>query len=320
VEQREDKRGLAMAVAAYGLWGFFPLYFNLLARSGSLEIVAHRIAWTLVFCALGITVRRSWADVRAILAQPRLCGTLLGAGVLVSLNWVLYIYAVISGHVVDAALGYFMNPLVTVALAVVFLHERIRPAQLVALGAGLSAVLVIAIGSHQIPWIGLGLAFSFALYSLAKHRVGHQATPLVGLGIEATALTPFAAAYIVVLAVTGHGTFTSISPGYSLLLASAGVATAIPLLCFAAGAARLSLVSLALIQYMTPVMQFLTGVLIFHEHMPLVRWGGFILVWAGLVVLTWDMIRRSHQSAPPVTPDEVVLRAEQSEIGLPETE
>ena len=291
----DDTSGLVLAVAAYGAWGVFPLFFHLLGRSGSLEIVAHRIVWTLVFCAIGVTLRRTWPGARALLADRRLVGTLLGAGVLVSVNWLIYVYAVLSGHVVDAALGYFMNPLVTVALARLVLHETVRPPQAVALGAGLVAVLVIAVGAGGVPWIGLGLAFSFGLYSLAKNRVGHAAPPLAGLGIEAAALTLPSLAFLVWLALRGQGTFGTVGPGYTLLLVSTGVVTAVPLLFFAAGAARLSLTSLGLVQYLTPTLQFALGVLVFGEHMPVVRWIGFFLVWAALIVLTWDLIRQRRR-------------------------
>jgi len=292
---------------AHGLWGIFPLYFHLLVRSGSLEIVAHRIVWTLVFCAVGVTCVGAWGKVRAVINDKHLFRTLLGAGVLVSLNWLIYIYAVVSDHVVDGALGYFINPLVTVVLAVLFLHEKLRPAQIAAISIGLAAVLVIVIGMGHVPWIGLGLALTFGFYSLSKNKVGGRTTPLVGLGIEALALTPISAVYIVGLELTGKGTFTTVSWSYSLLLVTTGVVTAIPLLFFAVGAARLPLVTLAFIQYVTPVMQFLLGVFVFSEHMPVVRWVGFILIWVALIVLSWDTFRRSRQPGIASSPDHGVV-------------
>ncbi|MCL2736864.1 MAG: EamA family transporter RarD [Propionibacteriaceae bacterium] len=294
MEQRTDEKGLASAFLAHGLWGVFPLYFHLLSRSGAVEIVAHRIAWTLVFCVIGVTVVGAWGKVRSVVADRGLVATLLGAGVLVSLNWLIYIYAVATDRVVDGALGYFINPLVTVLLAIVVVREKVRTAQLVALLIGVAAVLVIVIGLGRVPWISLGLAASFGAYSLAKNRVGHRASPVIGLGVEALALAPVSVGYIVVIELLGRGTFTTVSPAYSLLLATTGVVTAIPLLLFAVGAARLNLVTLAFIQYVTPIMQFLIGVLVFHEHMPVVRWVGFGLVWAALVVLSWDMVRRAR--------------------------
>lgn len=270
------------------------MYFRLLERSGAVEIVAHRIWWTLVFCVIGVSVIRGWPKVREVIRDRRLFGMLLGAGVLISLNWLIYVYAVVTGHVVDAALGYFINPLVTVVLAMLFLRERLRPAQGVALAIGLAAVLVIVIGVGRVPWIGLGLALTFGFYSLVKNRVGSRVTPFIGLGFEALALGPLSGVYILILELMGRGTFTTVSLPYSLLLLATGVVTAIPLLCFAVGAARLPLVTLAFIQYVTPVMQFLFGVLVFHEHMPVVRWVGFILIWAALIVLSLDTLRRGR--------------------------
>ena len=294
VGSRTDRKGLAGGFGAHLMWGVFPLYFHLLQRSGAVEIVAHRIAWTLVFCLVAVSLTGGWGKVRAVLANGRLFGTLLGAGVLVSLNWLIYVYAVVTGHVVDAALGYFINPLVTVVLAMVFLRERVTPAQVVALVVGLAAVLVIVIGVGRVPWIGLGLALTFGFYSLAKSRVGGQVSGFVGLGVEALALAPLSVAYILVLELTGRGTFLSISWPYALLLAATGVVTALPLLAFAVGAARLPLVTLAFIQYVTPVMQFLIGVLFFGEHMPVVRWVGFVLVWIALLILSADTLRRTR--------------------------
>jgi chloramphenicol-sensitive protein RarD len=294
VERDLDRRGLAAAFAAYGLWGVFPLYFHLLDQSGALEIVAHRIWWTLVFCAIGVTALGAWGKVRAAMADRRLFLGLLGAGVLVSLNWLIYIYAVVSGHIVDGALGYFINPLVTVVIAMIFLRERITIGQGVALGIGLAAVLVIAIGTGTVPWIGFGLALTFGFYSLAKKRIGARVTPFIGLGVEALALAPLSGLYIIFLEVSGNGTWTSISGWYAGLLAAAGIVTAIPLLLFAVGAARLPLVTLAFIQYITPMSQFLIGVVVFHEQMPTVRWIGFGLVWLALVVLSWDTVRRTR--------------------------
>jgi len=292
-----NTKGLGAAFLAYILWGFFPLYFHLFTRSTALEIVAHRIAWTLVFCAIGLTVIRGWSTIRTALTHPRLIWTLLGAGVLVSVNWLIYIYAVVSDQVVDAALGYFINPLITALLAVIFLREKLRRGQLIALVIGMTAVLVIIIGYGRVPWIGLGVAISFGFYSLAKKQVGAQVPAFTGLGIETMALAPVSVAYIVFLETTRQGTFTTVSPWYALLLAGAGVVTAVPLLLFAVGAARISLVTLAFIQYITPVMQFLIGVVVFGEHMPVVRWVGFALVWAALGVLSWDMLHRNRARA-----------------------
>jgi chloramphenicol-sensitive protein RarD len=282
---------LLAAVGAHILWGVFPLYFHLIDRAGAFEIVAHRIVWTFVLCLIVWSLFGYWPQVKQVLTQKRLAVRLLLGGVLVSANWLIYVYAVVIGKVVDAALGYFINPLVTVVLAIVFLKERLRRPQIIALSVGLTAVAVIVVGYGQFPWLGLGLALTFGLYSLAKNRIGKQVVPFVSLGVEASALAPFSAVFIVVLEATGQGSFLTVSPAYTWLLVGTGLVTAIPLLLFAVGASRLTLVSLALIQYLTPIMQFLIGVLLLHEQMPPARWAGFILIWVALVILTWDMAR-----------------------------
>ncbi|MDR0415795.1 MAG: EamA family transporter RarD, partial [Propionibacteriaceae bacterium] len=230
-----EPRGLGAAFAAYGLWGLFPLYFNMLTKAGSAEIVAHRVAWTLVFCVLAVTLTGGWGRVRTAWRDRRLVGRLALAGVFVSVNWLLYVFAVLTGHVVDAALGYFINPLVTVVLAVVVQRERLRPTQIWALGVGLAAVVVIVIGYGQFPWLGFGLAVTFGLYALVKSRVGQTVGPLVGIGFEAATTAPLAIAYIAVLELVGQGSFVSQGPGYTAALAGTGVVTAVPLLFFAYG-------------------------------------------------------------------------------------
>ncbi len=294
VEQALNKKGLAAAFAAHGLWGLFPLYFNLLNHSNSVEIVSHRLWWTLIFCIIGITLLGAWHKVRQVMTNRRVVLGLLGAGVLVSVNWLIYIFAVVTGHVIDAALGYYINPLVTAILAIVVLKERISTTQIVALSFGAAAVLVIAIGVGQIPWIGLGLAFTFGFYALVKNRIGAQVTPVIGLGIEALALAPLSGVFILVLEITRQGTLTTVSWPYALLLAGTGIVTALPLLCFAVAAQRLPLATLGFIQYVTPTMQFIMGVALYHESMPPARWVGFVLVWVALVILSWDMIRRAR--------------------------
>lgn len=297
-----DTKGLGFGFLAYGLWAVFPLYFHLLGVSTAVEVVAHRIWWSLLFCVAGVTIMGAWRKVRRVFVDRKLVGILLVAGVLLSTNWLIYIFAVLTDHIVDGALGYFINPLVTICLAVIFLKETVRRAQAVALGIAVLAVVVLIIGVGRVPWIGLGLAFSFGLYSLVKSKVGHQVTPTIGLGIEALGIAPLALGFIIYLEFTRQGTFTTISWTYALLVVGTGIVTAIPLLFFAAAAARLPLVLLAFIQYITPIGQFLIGVLVFHEEMPVERWVGFILIWLALAVLSWDMVRqvRTQRSQDPL--------------------
>jgi chloramphenicol-sensitive protein RarD len=280
--------GLAFAVSAYVLWGFLPLYFVLLPPASSWEIVAFRILLALAFCAILLTVTRGWRRFVALVRQPRVLGIMTVAGVLIYINWQVYVIAVTTGHVVEGALGYFINPIVTVLLGIVFLRERLRPAQWVALGVSFISILVIAIGYGSFPWIALALAFSFGIYGYVKKRVGDQVDPVSGLTLETAVLTPVAVVILVVLAATsGIATGNSGTPQLIAML-FAGAITATPLLLFAAAARRLPLVYLGLTQYLAPIMQFLTGVVLLHEDMPLERWIGFGLVWVALIVLTAD--------------------------------
>lgn len=296
--------GLGFAIGAYGLWGFLPVYFLLLAPVGPFEIVALRILLALAFCAVLLTVTRAWGPFLALVRQPRVLGIMALAGVLIYINWQVYIFAILSGHVVEGALGYFINPLVTVVLGVVFLRERLRVAQWVAVGISTAAILIIAIGYGAIPWIALALAFSFGLYGFIKKRVGGRVDAVSGLTIETGLLTPVAIVILIVVASTGGLVTGTAGTPHLITTLFAGAITATPLLLFAAAARRLPLVYIGLTQYLAPVMQFIFGVAILHEEMPIERWVGFALVWVALIVLTVDMIsagraqRRAVDGAP----------------------
>lgn len=280
--------GLAAGVAAYALWGAFPLYFPLLEPAGALEIIAHRIVWSLVFCLVALAVTRSWRQFALLWRTPRTLALLGTAAVFLAINWTVYVYGVNSGHVIDASLGYFINPLVTVLLAVTFLHERLRPVQWGALALGAVAVVVIALGYGTVPWIAVVLALSFGLYGLIKSRVGGRVEAAPGLAAETALLTPLAAGYWVWLSVQGTSTFAAYGAWHATALASAGIVTAVPLLLFGAATRRLPLSVVGLIQYLTPTLQFLIGVAVQHEAMSPARWAGFALVWAALAVLVAD--------------------------------
>lgn len=285
------RRGLAAGLGAYLLWGFLPLYFPLLEPAGAVEIVAHRVAWSLVFCVLLLAVTRTWRSAVAAVRDRR---TLLGlalASVLVAANWLTFVVGVLTGHTVDAALGYYINPLVTVALAVLVLGERMRPAQWAALGVGTAAVVVISVGVGRLPWIALVLAATFGLYGLVKNRVGRRVPALASLAVETAALTPFALAYLLWLAGTSGLAWGQHGGGHALALVASGVVTAVPLLLFGSAARRLPLSVVGLLQYVAPTLQFGLGVLVFGEEMPAARWWGFGLVWLALVVLTVDGLR-----------------------------
>ncbi|CAM3252741.1 EamA family transporter RarD [Tsukamurella hominis] len=287
----EVTRGTAMGIAAYLLWGLFPLYFDALRPTGPWEILAHRILWTLVLCGAALLILRDLGWIRPVLRQPRLLAGVTIAALLISTNWIVYIVAVTSGHTSDAALGYFLNPLVTVALGVVVLRERLRPLQWVAVGIGVLAFVYLAVVAGTFPVTALALAFSFGLYGLVKNKVGVHLNALQGLTLETAILAPIAAAVLVGIAVWGGGLdFARHGAGHAALLAFAGVATAVPLLLFAAAARRIPLVTVGLIQFATPIMQLLCAVLFLGEHVSPERWIGFGIVWVALLLLTTDTV------------------------------
>ncbi len=287
--------GLAFAITAYGLWGFLPLYFLLLEPANPWEVVAFRILMSLAFCALLLTVTRGWRAFIGLARQWRVLGMMALAGVLIYINWQVFLLATLTGHVVEGSLGYFINPVVTVALGVVLLRERLRPLQWAAVGISVVATLVIAIGYGSFPWIALALALSFGFYGFIKKRVGAQVDAISGLTLETAWLVPVA---IVQLVITGAVVGLSIGnagPLHVVLMVSTGVVTAVPLLLFAAASRRLPLVALGLTQFVAPVLQFLTGVFLLNEPMPAGRWAGFALVWFALVLIIVDMVRAARE-------------------------
>ena len=291
----EATRGFWFGVASYGIWGLFPLFWPLLEPSPADEILVNRMVWSLVAVLLMLMVQRHWGWIRPLLRQPRRLAMSAGAAAVVSVNWGVYIWGVNSGHVVETSLGYFINPLVTIAFGVLLLRERLRTAQWTAVGIGALAVGVLTVGYGRLPWIALTLALSFAVYGLLKKKVGLSG--LESLAVESAFLFPFALGYLIYLTVSGRGTLGhtvagSYGLGHSGLLMLSGLVTAVPLLFFGAAAVRVPLTMLGLLQYLAPVFQFLIGVAVVHETMEPTRWAGFALVWAALALLTWDALRR----------------------------
>lgn len=295
---RHDRAGLILGFGAYLLWGFLPLYFGLLEPAEPAEVIAHRIVWSVALCVGVLAVTRSLGTVRTVLRSPRTVAVLAVAGALLAVNWLTYVYGVMSGHTVDAALGYYINPLVTVVLAVTVLGERLRRAQWVALILGSAAVVVITAGVGRLPWIAVVLALSFGAYGLLKNRTGQTVGALAGLTVETAATTPVALGYLGWLAARGTSTFGGHGTGQALALAGLGIVTAVPLLLFAGAARRLPLSIMGLLQYLTPTLQFLIAIFVFHEEMPAARWWGFALVWVALVVLTTDGLRAGRMPRP----------------------
>lgn len=294
----EQRAGLAYGIAAYGLWGLFPLYWPLLEPAGALEILADRMVWSLVVVCLILLAIRRWAWLPRLLRQPRRLALLALAAAVISVNWGLYIWGVNSGQVVETSLGYFINPLVTIALGVLVLRERLRPAQWAAVGTGTVAVLVLTLGYGRLPWIALTLACSFATYGFIKKKVGMGG--LESLAAETAVQFLPALGFLLVQAAHGRSSFAAHGPGHAALMAACGLVTAVPLAAFGAAAIRIPLSTLGLLQYLAPVFQFVIGLLYFHERMPPERWAGFALVWSALALLSWDALRAARRARPVV--------------------
>ncbi len=295
-----DQQGLGTAygLAAYGLWGLFPLYLVLLRPAGAIEVLVHRVLWAFLLCLIILAALGHLRWMARLLRRPRVLIAVGTAGALIATNWTIYTFAVLSEHVTEAALGYFLNPLVTVALGVIILRERLRRMQWVAVGIGGIAAAYLTIDYGSPPWISISLALTFACYGLVKKRVGSSLSAVQSLTAETMVVSPLAAAALVYLTVTNEATFTTEGWPHALLLASAGVATTIPLLLFAAAARRVPLTTIGLLQFITPVLQLFTAVVLLGESMPASRWVGFALVWLALAVLTLDTtvnVGRAHR-------------------------
>ncbi|MEU8944046.1 EamA family transporter RarD [Streptomyces sp. NPDC048489] len=291
----EQRIGLLNGFAAYGMWGLVPLFWPLLEPAGALEILAHRMVWSLGVVGVALLVMRRWAWLGELLRRPRKLGLVTVAAAVITVNWGVYIWSVNSGHVVEASLGYFINPLVTIAMGVLLLKERLRPTQWAAVGVGLCAVVVLTVGYGRPPWISLTLAFSFATYGLVKKKVNLGG--IESLAAETAVQFVPALGYLLWLGTKGDATFATHGAGHATLLAATGVVTAVPLVCFGAAAIRVPLSTLGLLQYLAPVFQFLLGILYFHEAMPAERWAGFALVWLALSLLTFDALRTARRGA-----------------------
>lgn len=283
--------GIAYAGGAYLLWGVLPLYFLLLTPTGPWEVVAWRVLLSLVFCLLLLTVTRGWAAFGAIIRQPRLLAWTALAGVLIYVNWQVFLIGTLSGHIVETSLGYFINPITTVLLGVFVLKERIRRLQWAAIGIAAVAVIVIVLFYGSFPWIALSLTASFGVYGLIKKKIGPAVDAISGLTLESFWLIPIAVVQLMLVAATPEGlTMGSHGVWHAVLLGFAGVATAVPLLLFAAGTRRVNLTVIGMIQFVTPVMQFIIGAVVLGEPMPPERWAGFIIVWIAIGVFVVDLL------------------------------
>lgn len=292
-------KGVLFALAAYILWGFFPLYFKAIQQVSALQILAHRIAWGFVFALAVVLVLRQWKEFRASVFNRRTFLIYAGASVVLGINWFTYVWAVITNHVVESSLGYFINPIVSVLLGVIFLRERLRTFQWVAIAMVTAGVVYLTITFGQLPWISLLLAVTFGFYGLLKKIAPLGA--LHGITLETAVLTIPSLVYLFIVNANGTGTFGHSTPLLDFLLVLSGPVTAIPLLLFATGARRIPLTTIGLLQYIAPTLQFLLGVLVFHEPFDQSRLIGFMIIWLALVLFSVENLlarRRTPSTAP----------------------
>jgi chloramphenicol-sensitive protein RarD len=290
--ERLDRAGVGFAVTAYGLWGLAPVYFKLLGFAGAVEIVAHRVVWSVVVLAALIAVRRQFRALFAL--RWRDVGWLAVSGLLISVNWGIYLWALQSGRLVEASLGYFINPLVNVVFGVLFFGEWLRPAQLIALALAALGVLNEIVGVGVLPWMGLALALSFGLYGLVRKRLAVDSA--VGLGVETTLMLPVALGYLLVTAQDGAGWFAGGTVGQLLLLSLAGVVTVVPLISFAAAARRLPLSTLGFFQYLAPTMTLLLAVFAYGEPFAPRQFVTFGCIWVALVIFSLEALYHQRRS------------------------
>ncbi|MFV0252081.1 MAG: EamA family transporter RarD [Beutenbergiaceae bacterium] len=298
----QQRQGLWAALGAFGIWGMFPLFFTALQPAGALEISAHRVLWSFATCVIVLTATGALSGTWRLIQDRRLLARLAIGSFFLAANWLIFVVAVELDLVVDAALGYFLNPLVSVALAVLILRERPRPLQWSALAIAGIGALVMVVGLGRVPWIAFSLAFSFGLYGLIKKQVAARVTAMPGLAIETTVMLVPAVGYLTYLIVSSGSTFGADvglggTTGHALLLVSSGAVSSVPLLLFAAAARRLPLATVAMTQFITPVLQLLVGVVILGEPMSTARWLGFGFVWLALLILTVDIVH--HARARP---------------------
>lgn len=283
--------GMLYAAAAYTLWGLFPVYFKALQGIPPGEILTHRMIWSLLFLVAVLAWRRQWAWLAGVLRQPKVVAGFAASSLLLAGNWFIYIWAVNDGRVIEASLGYFINPLVNVLLGFVFLRERLRPGQWAAVVLAACGVAWLTWQVGQLPWIALALAASFGTYGLLRKTAALGA--LEGLTLETLLLFPLAFGYLSLLTLNGQNNFAGAPPAMQLLLAAAGPVTAIPLLMFATGARRIPMSLLGLLQYIGPTLQLMLGVWLYHEPFGGARLAGFALIWAALLVYSMEGLWRA---------------------------
>ena len=288
------RAGLINGFSAYLLWGVMPLLFAAAAPTGALELVSHRVIWSLGFCAILLVFTGGFLRTWQILRSPRLFGLLLLASVLIAINWTTFIYGVETNQLVEISLGYYLNPLISIGLGVVFLGEKLRPLQWTAVGFGLLAVIIVGIGLGRVPYLAFTVALSFGLYGLVKNKVGSRVGAVEGMAVESLVLAVPSAIYLIVLGSMGLQTFTGFGSWHVAVIIITGPATAIPLILFSAAARRIPLSWVGMLQYLTPTIQLTLGITVLGEVMSPTRWIGFFVIWIAVIILSIDMIRHSR--------------------------
>jgi chloramphenicol-sensitive protein RarD len=287
----KEKLGLVYGVSAYVMWGLFPLYWPLLQPASALEIVSHRAVWTMVFCIIVLAITHALKSTLATFKRPKVAVKLFTTTILISINWLVYIWATNNNHVVEASLGYYINPLIIIAFGVILLKEKMRALQWAAVSIATIGVVVLTVDYGRLPWVALALALSWGTYGLVKKQLGLGA--LEGLAIETMiAFIPYCG-YLMFIGAKGDGQFGN-SVGLTALLISAGAITAIPLLLFNGSTNRLPYSTIGLLQYITPTIQFSIGVWVNNEAMPTARWVGFVFIWLALITLGGDLVKSSR--------------------------
>jgi chloramphenicol-sensitive protein RarD len=289
------RAGLINGFSAYLLWGVMPLLFAAAAPTGALELVSHRVIWSLGFCAILLVFTGGFLRTWQILRSPRLFGLLLLASVLIAINWTTFIYGVETNQLVEISLGYYLNPLISIGLGVIFLGEKLRPLQWTAVGFGLLAVIIVGIGLGRVPYLAFTVALSFGLYGLVKNKVGSRVGAVEGMAVESLVLAVPSAIYLIFLGSLGLQTFTGFGGWHVFVIIITGPATAIPLILFSAAARRIPLSWVGMLQYLTPTIQFTLGVTVLGEMMSTTRWAGFFVIWIAVILLCTDMIRHSRR-------------------------
>jgi chloramphenicol-sensitive protein RarD len=292
---RLSPRGLAAGAAAFAIWGVFPIYLHPLREVPALQVICHRIAWSCLFILGWMLLRAELGRLAGIFSRPALLARLLLSALLISCNWLVYVWGVSHGHIVDTSLGYYINPLVNVVLGVLVLRERLNRVQWLAVGLAALGVLYLAVLAGRPPWIAATLALSFSLYGFVRKVISVEALP--GLATETLLLLPLAAGYLLWCELHGSGAFSRSGGAIAALLIGSGIVTAVPLFLFAYAARLLPYSTVGVLQYIGPSLQLLSGVLLFHEDFGAARAAGFVLIWAALALYAADGLRAAR--APP---------------------